>query len=155
MGYPDQGQGQYFPGDQGGSGQQQPGGFGQQPGSFGQQPGGYQQPGNYPQYGGNYPQQSGYPGGQPTWQAGGGYPATKTNGLAIAALVCGIGQILLGLIAGIPAIIMGHIARRQIRQTGEGGAGMAMAGLVLGYLGVALSVIFIIAIVAAAGHTST
>lgn len=59
----------------------------------------------------------------------------RTNGLAVAALMCGIGQLVVGLPAGIAAIILGHKARRQIRQTGEQGAGLAMAGLALGYAG--------------------
>jgi Domain of unknown function (DUF4190) len=66
------------------------------------------------------------------------YPAAApTNGLAIAALVCGVGGFFIGL-SFIPAIICGHIARRQIRQTGEQGAGLALAGLILGYVGIVL-----------------
>lgn len=56
----------------------------------------------------------------------------RTNQLAIAALVCGIGQFAFPL-AFIAAIILGHKARRQIRRTGEDGYGLATAGLVLGY----------------------
>jgi hypothetical protein len=62
-----------------------------------------------------------------------GPPAT--NGMAIASLVCGIGQLLAGFPAGIAAIILGHLARRRIRETGEQGDGMARAGLILGYIG--------------------
>jgi len=62
---------------------------------------------------------------------------------------------VLGIFTGIPAIILGHMARRQIRQTGEQGAGMAMAGLVLGYIGVALAVIALILIVVAVGAANT
>jgi hypothetical protein len=58
-----------------------------------------------------------------------------TNGMAIASLVCGIGQLLAGFPAGIAAIILGHLARRRIRETGEQGGGMARAGLILGYIG--------------------
>jgi hypothetical protein len=66
------------------------------------------------------------------------YPvAPPTNGLAVAALVCGIAQFITG-ITFIPAIICGHLARRQIRRTGEQGDGMALAGLILGYVGGAL-----------------
>jgi hypothetical protein len=66
------------------------------------------------------------------------YPvAPPTNGLAIAALVCGIAQFVVG-ITFIPAIICGHVARRQIRRTGEQGDGMALAGLICGYVGGAL-----------------
>ena len=72
------------------------------------------------------------------------YPpyAPPTNGLAIAALVCGVGGFVVGL-SFIPAIICGHLARRQIRQTGEQGAGMALAGLILGYVGIALFIVLI------------
>jgi hypothetical protein len=60
------------------------------------------------------------------------------NSMAVASLVCGIGQFFtLGLTA-IPAIVLGHTARRQIRQTRERGDGMAVAGLVFGWAGVAL-----------------
>jgi hypothetical protein len=58
-----------------------------------------------------------------------------TNGMAIASLACGIGQVVGGPFAGIAAIILGHMARRRIRETGEQGDGMAVAGLVLGYIG--------------------
>jgi Domain of unknown function (DUF4190)/Domain of unknown function (DUF1707) len=58
-----------------------------------------------------------------------------TNGMAIASLACGIGQIVGGPFAGIAAIVLGHQARRRIRQTGEQGDGLAVAGLVLGYIG--------------------
>jgi Domain of unknown function (DUF4190)/Domain of unknown function (DUF1707) len=71
-----------------------------------------------------------------------------TNGLAIAALICGIGQIFFWFVAAVCAIIFGHLARRQIRQTGEGGDGLALAGLILGYVGLALSIIGLIAFLA-------
>ena len=65
----------------------------------------------------------------------GGQPAVShTNTLAILALVFGIA-------GGILGIIFGHLARAQIRRTGEEGWGMATAGLVLGYIGTSLSII--------------
>jgi hypothetical protein len=70
--------------------------------------------------------------------------------LAIAALVCGVAQLVAGPLTGIPAIILGHIARSRIRQTGEAGEGMALAGLILGYIGLVLFIIVVIAIIAAA-----
>ena len=86
-----------------------------------------------------------------------GYPLSqRTNGMAIAAMICGIAQFFgFWLLGTIPAVVLGHIARRQIRQTGEQGAGMALAGLILGYVGLGLSVIAVILIallVVAAGH---
>ncbi|MGH3405628.1 MAG: DUF1707 and DUF4190 domain-containing protein [Streptosporangiaceae bacterium] len=75
------------------------------------------------------------------------YPPRPTNQLAIAALVCGCAQLFFSVLTGIPAVILGHIARRQIRETGENGDGMALAGLILGYVGIGLSVIFAVIIV--------
>jgi len=43
-----------------------------------------------------------------------------------------------GFPAGIVAIILGRKARRQIQQTGEQGAGMAQAGIILGWAGLGL-----------------
>ena len=75
--------------------------------------------------------------------------AGPANGLAVASLACGIAQFLgLWLLGTIPAIVLGHKARRQIRRTGEGGSGMALAGLVLGYAGLALTVIVLTLLVA-------
>ncbi|TDC63322.1 DUF4190 domain-containing protein [Actinomadura sp. GC306] len=60
--------------------------------------------------------------------------SAPTNGMATASLVCGlIGFVACGL-TSILAIIFGHIAQSQIKRTGEGGHGMAVAGLILGYL---------------------
>lgn len=70
-----------------------------------------------------------------------------TNGLAIASLVCGGSQIFFWFLTGIPAIVFGHLARRQIRQTGEAGDAMALTGMILGYIGVALAVLFAVIIV--------
>jgi hypothetical protein len=82
----------------------------------------------------------------------------RTNSLAVGSLICGIGQIFVWTPASIAAVIMGHIARRQIRQTGEAGDGMAVAGLVLGWIGIALTLLFvfiIIVAVAAGTHAGT
>jgi hypothetical protein len=80
-----------------------------------------------------------------------------TNKMAIASLVCGIGQLLAGFPAGIAAIILGHMARRRIRETGERGDGMARAGLILGYIGTVGFTLLVLVIVAglaasSAGH---
>ena len=64
--------------------------------------------------------------------------------MAIVSLVLGIlGLVLFFGVASIPAVITGHIARRQIRERDEDGAGIALAGLVLGWIGVGLVVLFI------------
>ncbi len=66
----------------------------------------------------------------------------SNNGLAVASLVlsllwlCGIGSLL--------AVIFGHIARGQIKRSNgrETGAGLALAGLILGYLPLVIGVAF-------------
>lgn len=86
------------------------------------------------------------------------YGAGSTNGLAIAALICGVCQVFFWFLAGVPAIVLGHMARKQIRQTGEQGDGMALAGMILGYIGMALTVLFVIIIVIiaiAAAHSGS
>jgi hypothetical protein len=67
--------------------------------------------------------------------------STQTNRLAIASLTCGMGQIMFLFPASIAAIVCGHAARGQIRRTGEQGAGLANAGMILGYLGVLLLIL--------------
>jgi hypothetical protein len=78
------------------------------------------------------------------------------NSMAVASLVCGIGEFFtLGLTA-IPAIVLGHTARRQMRRTGERGDGMALAGLVFGWAGVALLAVVLaglLVVVSVAAHT--
>ena len=73
-----------------------------------------------------------------------GYPVqtTRANSLAVASLVCGLLEIFVGFTA-IPAVILGHKALRQIRQTGEPGRGMAKAGLVLGWTAIGIFVVLI------------
>lgn len=71
--------------------------------------------------------------------------AKETNGLAIGSLICGIFFLILP--SALVAVILGHISRSQIRksqgrQTGEG---MALAGLILGYMGLSVIPILIIA----------
>jgi hypothetical protein len=72
-----------------------------------------------------------------------------TNGMAIAALV-------LGLCAGPLGLVFGLIALSQIRRTGEGGRGMAIAGVVLGSLvTVLLALLVISAVLVVAGNAAT
>jgi hypothetical protein len=72
------------------------------------------------------------------------HPVTTTNGLAVASLACGLAQFMFGPLPTIPAIVLGHAARHQIKRTGEQGAGMALAGLLLGWAAVALGIIVIL-----------
>jgi hypothetical protein len=101
----------------------------QQPGS---QPPAYQQPHQpAPAYG---------PGGY------GQAPSDRYNVLAIVSLVS-------AFFISFVAVITGHIALSQIKKTGEKGRGLAIAGLVLGYLGILAGiVVFLIVILAFASN---
>jgi Domain of unknown function (DUF4190) len=46
-------------------------------------------------------------------------------------------------LGGLAAVITGHIARHQIKQTGEAGGSLALAGLIAGYAAIALTLAFI------------
>lgn len=72
-------------------------------------------------------------------------PATQshTNSTAIASLVLALCAPFFGLTA-IPAVICGHKARREIRRSGEQGDGMAVAGLVIGYMAIAFGALLVI-----------
>jgi hypothetical protein len=73
----------------------------------------------------------------------------RTNPLAVGSLACGVAVIFFGLTA-IPAVVLGHMARQQIRRTGEAGDTLAVIGLVLGWIAVTLWVIFVVLVLAAA-----
>jgi hypothetical protein len=70
-------------------------------------------------------------------------PGAPTNGFAIASLVCGIAGGFIVFPIAIAAIVLGHIARREIGQTGERGMGMATAGLMLGYFGLVIGILLL------------
>jgi hypothetical protein len=70
-------------------------------------------------------------------------PVAKTNGAAIASLACGLGMFAVGPLTAIPAIVLGHVARSQIKRTGEQGAGMALAGLLLGWAAVIVMIVVV------------
>lgn len=82
-------------------------------------------------------------------------PSVRQNGLAVAAMVCGIVGVVtlpcsglsgigllgasIGGIIGLLGAIMGHTARGQIRRTNQLGDGMAIAGIVTGWIALILS----------------
>jgi hypothetical protein len=63
-------------------------------------------------------------------------PPSGTNSLAIASMVLGVAEFFTGGLTAIPAVICGHIARRQMKQTAQRGDGLATSGLVLGYMAI-------------------
>lgn len=109
--------------------------YAQQPQGRGQQP---------PQGWGQQPPQGWGQG----WQ--GPYPPLQyrtTNGLAIASLVLGI--IWIYWIGSILALVFGYVARKQIRERNQSGDGMAVAGIVLGWIGVATFLLVVVILVVA------
>ncbi len=74
----------------------------------------------------------------------------RTSSLAVVSLVAGLlGWTLAPWIGSIVAIITGHMARSEIKRDPEGveGDGLAIAGLVLGWLMIALSILVILAVI--------
>jgi hypothetical protein len=71
--------------------------------------------------------------------------------MAIASLVLGL--VWLYGIGSILALVFGYVALRQIRESGQGGRGMAIAGTVLGWIGIASLVLIIIAIAGSSGSS--
>ncbi|MGV9453739.1 DUF4190 domain-containing protein [Streptomyces sp. NPDC003635] len=70
-------------------------------------------------------------------------PRSRTNGLAIASLCCGIvGLFFLNIVLGPLAIVFGAVARRQAAV--KNGAGMAKAGIILGVIDVVLWIVLLI-----------
>ena len=73
----------------------------------------------------------------------------KDSGLAIASLVCGIAAwFIFPVVSAIAAVITGHLAKKEIRASNGtmGGDGMALAGLLMGYIQLGLFVLAIIVI---------
>ena len=70
--------------------------------------------------------------------------------MAIASLVLGI--LWLYWIGSILALVLGYTAKRQIRERGEAGSGMATAGIVLGWIGVGFFGLTVLLAVASAGY---
>lgn len=69
-------------------------------------------------------------------------PTTPTSGMAIASLVLGIGGLtLLPLLGSVLAVILGYMARNEIRRRPDeiSGEGLAMAGIVLGWIAIGLA----------------
>lgn len=101
-----------------------------------------------------------YPGASGPYAGAGAYPAygygqqmpygapvtsKKTNGLAIASLVCSCAGILFFGVPGILGIIFGFVARSQIRRSNgtQGGEGLALAGIIVGFAWIAILVLII------------
>ncbi|OBK35930.1 hypothetical protein A5658_07105 [Mycobacterium sp. 1245111.1] len=135
-----------------------------------------QAPVNYPEYPypspyGSYPAPPPYPGppGYPSpppypgaYDPYLGYQTQQTNGLAVASLVTSIAGVVFGIPLAIfcyigwliPVVgaVLGGIALGQIKQRGQQGRGMAIAGIAIGSATAALLVLFMVVAAAAAFH---
>ena len=63
-------------------------------------------------------------------------PPTGTNSMAIASMVLGVAEFFTAGLTAIPAVICGHVARRQMKLSSQRGDGLATSGLVLGYMAI-------------------
>ena len=84
-------------------------------------------------------------------------PPVSTNSLARASLVLGVAEFFTMGLTAIPAIICGHMAKREMRQTGQRGDGLATSGLVLGYMavifwGILIALSIVGAMISASGY---
>jgi drug/metabolite transporter (DMT)-like permease len=108
-------------------------------------PSGWEPPGQPPQQ--HQPQQQWQQHPQGGWPPVGGFqPAPPTNGKATTSLVLGIcGILLCPLVLSIPALVIGYKARREIdRSSGAtGGRGLAVAGIVLGWIGLVFGLLIL------------
>lgn len=99
--------------------------------------------------------------GQPVYTA----PANPANPLAVTSMICsfvapaswlfswipviGVVLMVVAVVAPILAVVFGHIALSQIKKSTQGGRGMALTGLILGYVTIGLTLLLlVIAIIA-------
>ena len=90
-------------------------------------------------------------GAAPAYGAAPGYgygaPA-KTNTLAIVSLIASIASfVILPFVGSIVGVITGHMSLKQLKTSGEQGRGMALAGTIVGWVGLGLAVLGIIAMI--------
>ncbi|MBI5821385.1 MAG: DUF4190 domain-containing protein [Verrucomicrobia bacterium] len=80
----------------------------------------------------------------------------RTSAAAVASLILGILSLCLGAITGIPAVILGHVSRSAIQHS-KGkltGAGKALAGLIMGYVSIVVTLTLAVIIIGLAGDNT-
>jgi hypothetical protein len=115
-------------------------------------PGGAHQPGPWqPGYQGQSqppppdfgPPGAGYgypPGGYPPFYA----PPRQTNSLALTSMIVSIASLVICAPIGVVGAILGHRARRQCRELGQDGDGLALAGVIVGWIGFGLTILIVV-----------
>lgn len=91
--------------------------------------------------------------GQPYYVPQQPWPQAGMNGMAIASMVLGI--LWLYWVGSVLALIFGYIARSQIKQRRQDGDGMAIAGIILGWIGVAALLVVLIAFIVVLDDVNT
>jgi Domain of unknown function (DUF1707)/Domain of unknown function (DUF4190) len=82
-----------------------------------------------------------------TWQPQPGYVRRQEpEQLAVASLILGILGFFTGITA-IPAVITGHLALGRIKRARTDGHGMAIAGLVMGYIQIAIGIVIVLVVI--------
>ncbi|WP_082690466.1 DUF4190 domain-containing protein [Mycobacterium sp. M26] len=120
-------------------------------------------PANYPPlpppvYPAPYPPPAGYP--YPPY-AGDPYDPYRplkppgTNGKAIAALVCSLAGLVFCGLPSIGGVILGIIAMRETKRTGQDGFGLAVAGVAIGAAILALVLLYVVFMVFVVASTSS
>ena len=95
----------------------------------------------------------------PSW----GYAATQpptigpdaTEPFAIVSLVASLVGVFVCFLGPIAGIVFGHIARSRIKRSGAKGSGLALAGLIIGYIEVVAGIAVIILLIVLGIHTNT
>ncbi|WKG06072.1 peptidylprolyl isomerase [Mycolicibacterium sp. HK-90] len=90
-----------------------------------------------PPYGGYQPDHRGYVPGYPVGYPAGFPPPARTNSMAVAAVVCSLVFAPLG-------IVFGHISLSQFSRSGEEGRGLAVLGLIIGYIVTAVTILVVV-----------
>ncbi|MFI5493071.1 DUF4190 domain-containing protein [Actinoplanes sp. NPDC051859] len=104
---------------------------------------------------------AGYPASPYSYQQFPPPVAPSTDNMAIASLVVSCASVLglcgfwVGGLLGIVGAILGHVARSRIARTGAGGGGMALAGIIVGWIVAALTVLTMVGLVALIANDSS
>lgn len=89
---------------------------------------------------------------------GAGYTPTTapTNGLAVASMVSSIAGFVVCGIGFIAGVVLGYIAKNQIDQSGgtQQGRGMAVAGIIIGWIGIGLGVLVLVIVIIASAASN-
>lgn len=74
-------------------------------------------------------------------------PYAPTNVMALIGFILSVSGFFL-FISAIPGVVLGHIALKQIRDSGEAGRGLAIAALAVGYSVIALGILTLLVVIA-------